>query len=205
MCSQHSTVDEILNFWFGQALIDANALAHREQVWFRADPEFDREVKEKFGTDLESAINSDLSSWKNSPRARLAGIVLLDQFSRNVYRGTSKAFAGDRAALDLCMEGLARSEDQDLHPIERTFFYMPMQHSEQLAIQEQSVRKFAELLSHSPNEIRTYLQSSLQFAIEHRDIVKRFGRFPHRNKILGRQSTPEEQEFLRTEGKRYGQ
>jgi len=205
MASHRSRVDEILEFWFGPALADPEALARQAELWFKADPRFNQEVKTQFGRDLEAVAKGDLDTWRTSPRARLAGIVLLDQFSRNIYRGTARAFTQDPKALTLCLEAVATGEDRQLHPVERLFFYMPLQHGEDPEIQERSVRQFSALEQDAPQELKSYLKTTLDFAKEHRDIIRRFGRFPHRNAVLGRMSTPEEEEFLRTEAKRYGQ
>lgn len=186
---------EVLDFWFGQVDgSDAVDEAHRQR-WFVKDPQFDREIDACFGHLLESARDG-LLGWEVVPRGRLALILLLDQFSRNIFRGTAESFAYDPAALALCLEGLARRDDQQCGLFERAFFYLPLEHAENLAHQERSVELFRNLLDTAAGPLRPTFASFFDYAVRHRDIIARFGRFPHRNVLLGRDSTAEEREFL---------
>ncbi len=198
-------IEEILSFWFGE--IDADGLAKQEQVkrWFRTSTETDKLIRERFESDLQKAIQGQLTSWEQYPRGRLALIVLLDQFSRNIYRGTAQAFAQDELALSLCLQGIDIGHDLALRPIERTFYYLPMEHTENLEIQDKCVQHYEQLVTSVPPATAKKLQSSLDYVISHRHIIARFGRFPHRNKLLGRASTAAEREYLSQGGATFGQ
>ncbi len=165
----------------------------------------DREIRERFGAPLQEAAEGRLVSWCESARGRLALIVLLDQFTRNVYRGSADAFAHDGAALEHCLEGLRVAHDRELTPVERSFFYMPLEHSESCSNQELCVAKFEALMGELSEARRPKLEASLRYAVQHRDIIRRFGRFPHRNRVLGRESTDEERLYLDQEGITFGQ
>ncbi len=197
--------EEVLDFWFGaldELGMASKAVAKR---WYLFDAEFDREIDALFRPLLEEAIAGELGSWRDSPRGRLALIILLDQFSRQVWRGQAKAFAQDPLAQALVEEGLSLGHDQQLAFDERHFFYMPLMHAESRSLQELSVQHFTELASQSQGAQRQPAERSLHFAREHRDIIDRFGRFPHRNTLLGRASSPEEAHYLSHHGARYGQ
>lgn len=198
-------IEEMLSFWFGE--IDADGLAKQEQAkrWFRASAETDKLIRERFESDLQKAIQGQLPSWEQYPRGRLALIVLLNQFSRNIYRGTAQAFAQDELALSLCLQGIDIGHDLALRPIERTFYYLPMEHTENLEIQDKCVQHYEQLVASVPPATAKKLQSSLDYVISHRDIIARFGRFPHRNKLLGRASTAAEREYLSQGGATFGQ
>lgn len=187
---------EVLDFWFGpmDGSEDVDE-AHRRR-WFVKDPRFDREIDERFGHLLNPARDG-LLDWQQSPHGRLALILLLDQFPRNIFRGTPTAFAYDPAALALCLGGLARLDDQRCGLFERAFCYLPLEHAEDLAHQQHSVRLFKALLNEAPESRQTTFASFYDYAVRHRDIIARFGRFPHRNAILGRATTAEEREFLK--------
>src|SRR5690606_17045287 len=148
------------------------------------------------GAVLEDAGAGRLDGWARSPRGRLALIIVLDQLSRNIHRDSAAAFASDARAQALCMEGLERGDDRELAPLERWFFYMPLEHAESLELQERSVREFERLAAEAPAELQSALEAALDYARRHRDVIARFGRFPHRNTVLGRDSTPEEQAYL---------
>ncbi len=198
-------IEQILSFWFGE--IDADGLAKQEQAkrWFQASAETDKLIRERFESDLQKAIQGQLTSWEQYPRGRLALIVLLDQFSRNIYRGTAQAFAQDELALSLCLQGIDIGHDLALQSIERTFYYLPMEHTENLEIQDKCVQHYEQLVASVPPATAKKLQSSLDHVISHRDIIARFGRFPHRNKLLGRASTAAEREYLSQGGATFGQ
>lgn len=203
--STDKDIEDLLEFWFADAGSDADAVERRNQVWFRSDPGFDRECIEKFGALLEAAAAGDLEHWKASPRGRLAIIVLLDQLSRNIHRGSAIAYQQDDRALAACLEGIELGHDLALTPIERSFFYLPMEHAEDRLMQEMSVKHFEELAEAAPESLRKQLDSNVEYARQHRDIVERFGRFPHRNAVLGRTSTAEEEAYLADDAPRFGQ
>src|SRR5262249_17283334 len=142
----------------------------------------------------------ELNHWKTYPRGNLSLIILYDQFPRNIYRGSAAAFADDQLALQLCLNGLAIAQDQELHPVERAFFYMPLEHAEDRALQEASVARFRRLAEFAPKSSREIFESFHEFAVRHKEVIDRFGRFPHRNAALGRMSTQEETEFLKQSG-----
>jgi uncharacterized protein (DUF924 family) len=195
----------VLDYWFADALTEPQAIARRQGVWFKGGASFDRECTERFAATLAAAISGEIDLWKQRPRGRLALILLLDQFSRNVFRGTARAFQQDEYALALCREGIAQGDDRQLLPMERTFFYMPLEHAEDRAIQALSVQCFEALAEEGPQELREQLRANAGYARQHRDIVEIFGRFPHRNAVLGRQSTAEEETYLAGEVPRFGQ
>lgn len=175
---------EILDFWFPPG----TSTERRE--WFRKDPEFDRTVRERFGVALAAGLAGAFGDWCVDPRGSLARIVLLDQLTRNAFRDTPKAFAGDGAALATAEDALERGFDRDLGLHQRWFMYMPFEHAESLASQDRSVALFR-ALAHDG------LPGPLEWALRHRAVIERFGRFPHRNAMLGRESTADELAFLR--------
>ena len=197
--------DEILEFWFADCEQSGDALRRQRARWYKPDPNFDAEICNRFEALLHAAARGDLAQWELVPSSRLALIVLLDQFPRNIYRGGAEAFAYDQYASQQCLELRDTGGDQQLSRIQRVFAYMPLQHSEELALQERSVQLFTELAQTAPPELRGYLNGSREYAVEHRDIVARFGRFPHRNAALSRDSDPEELAYLSSGGKTFGQ
>jgi len=195
-----SSQKTILNFWFGELLDDATFPTEKGKMWFGDGSKYDETIRSQFGADHEAARNNKLDDWKRTPQDFLALIILLDQFSRHIYRDTPEAFVQDPQALALCLEGLQQKIDQQLKPVERSFFYLPLEHSEDLEVQKVCVEQFRKLVSDSPAAIEFAMANSLEYAVKHFDIINRFGRFPHRNKILGRKSTSEEVEFLKQPG-----
>ena len=179
---------EVLRFWFGEAPGKARP------EWFRKDPAFDAEIRRRFGALHEAASRRELEAWRASPEPMLALIVVLDQFSRNLHRDDPRAFAQDEYARDCAVEALGRKDDLGLLPVQRQFVYMPLEHSESLADQEKCVELMRSLECFEETKGLTH------WAVAHRDIIARFGRFPHRNACLGRASTPEEVEFLKQPG-----
>jgi len=195
----------ILDFWFVPRPGERNAadasptsggLVTRD-VWFRKDDAFDGEIRERFGVALAAGIAGAFGDWCSEPRGSLARVVLLDQFTRNAFRGTPDAFAGDPGALATAEDAIARRFDRALAPRERWFLYMPFEHSELIEQQDRAVALFAALAA------ETGLDEPLPWTERHRDVIRRFGRFPHRNEILGRASTPEEAAFLQQPGSRF--
>lgn len=197
--------EEIVNFWLGDAPGSAEALEQRKRMWFRADPELDVEIELRFGGILARQAAGVSEKWKVSPRGRLGLIILFDQFPRNIHRGSAKAFALDSRALDLCQSGIDAGLDRALKPLERMFFYMPLQHAEALGTQDRSVEMFEALAASCPAEQRAFFDQALGYAREHRELIARFGRFPHRNRVLGRVATAEETAYLEGGGATFGQ
>lgn len=178
----------VLAFWFGEQPGPARA------QWFKKDAAFDADIRARFGALHEAAARRELEAWRASAEAMLALVIVLDQFSRNLHRDDARAFAQDAYALECAGEALRRGDDLQLLPVQRQFLYLPYEHSEDLADQERGVELMRSL------EAFEATRGLTSWAIRHRDIVARFGRFPHRNAVLGRPSTPEEVEFLKQPG-----
>lgn len=196
-----SEAEAVLDFWFGP--LDARGRADPEHTrrWFERDAAFDRTLTQRFGELHAAAARGERDAWLGSTRGRVALVIVLDQFSRNLYRGDPRSFESDARALSAAREGVALGLDRTLALDERSFLYMPFMHSEVLADQERCVELFTELLEEQQDEaLRKYVGNSLDYAERHRVIIQRFGRFPHRNAVLGRSSTPEELEFLKQPG-----
>jgi uncharacterized protein (DUF924 family) len=192
----------VREFWFGKLPLGREALDERMKVWFAdaATPlakEFDAAIRAEFGARTEAALRGELANWADGPRRRLSLIILLDQFPRNIYRASARAFAGDEQALALALSGMQLGADAALDPLERIFFCMPLQHSESLEVQEESVAAYRRLLGEAPQTLRATFEGTLKFAELHAFIIRRFGRFPHRNGVLGRASNLEEAAYLR--------
>lgn len=189
-------MDDILYFWFGQPASDSTALAKKMEFWFRSGPTLDPIVRARFGRPVSDALEGKLVSWAETPRGRLALILLLDQFTRHVFRNTPAMYLGDAEARWLTVEGLDRAVDWRLTLEERLFFMMPLAHSERLADQDQSVAYAEQLAADAPSSVKDAWQASVAHPRRYREIIARFGRFPHRNAVLGRDSTKEEIAFL---------
>jgi uncharacterized protein (DUF924 family) len=196
-------IESILEFWFGVLPDDASLPDGAMRRWFQAGPALDPEIVSRFGALHARAAAGQLDGWAATPRGRLALVILLDQFSRHVHRGRPDAFAQDPRAQALVQEGLELGMDRPLRPLERMFFYVPLEHAEDLAMQERCVGLFHQLARDVPAPVRSLYESFLDPVSQHRDIVARFGRFPHRNQVLGRQSTAEELAFLEQPGSRF--
>jgi uncharacterized protein (DUF924 family) len=173
--------EQVLQFWFEET---------GPEFWWKADADFDEVIRERFGELLEQAVKAELFSWRDTARGRLAEIIVLDQFSRNIYRNTASAFAQDNMALVLSQEAIKASADRQLSATERNFLYLPFMHSESQLIHQQAEQLYRE----------NGQQSNYEFELKHKAIIDRFGRYPHRNEILGRDSTAEELEFLQQAG-----
>lgn len=195
--------DEVLDFWFGPPGHAAEVAGRQAKLWFGKSPENDRAVAERFSATLIDAAAGKLDHWAATPRGRLALVIVLDQFPHHIHRDRPQAFATDPQALALSLVALDAGEDATLAPVERVFLYLPLEHAESLAMQERSVVLFESLARESDAEARTLFNNFLDYARRHRDVVARFDRFPHRNAILGRPSTPEETEFLKQPGSRF--
>ena len=193
----------ILDFWFGE-IQDGWTVEDRSALWFGGRTDDDREIIRLFSVSLEEALTGGGTEPPQTPKDALVKIILLDQMTRAAYRGTPKAFAGDPQALTISKEGLAMRWDNELPVICRKFFYLPLEHSENLADQEHSVVLFAGLRQSLAVRAKE-LGFAYDYAVKHRDIIAQFGRFPHRNAILGRKSTVKEADYLATTQERFGQ
>ena len=184
--------ESILGFWFGS---DVDSISQEHYIrWFTSDTAFDQEIAQRFGKLHKAATKGAFHSWCETPRGRLALLILLDQFSRNLYRDNPLSWAQDDECQTIASDGVERGQDKALHPVERIFFYMPFQHSEQMAHQDLSVRLYEGLCTENPDS--TFARNSLEYATYHRELVSQFGRFPHRNRVLGRETTEAEQAYL---------
>jgi uncharacterized protein (DUF924 family) len=195
--------DALLRTWFGDDLETAEAVAARSQAWFGGDPSFDDLVRHQFSVLPDQALRGDLDPWRGPPRSTLALAIALDQLPRNLFRGSPKAFAYDSAALDLSRWALDRELDGQLHPVEAVFVYLPLEHAEDLAIQVQCVARFRALRARAPAVLLSHFELFLSYAKRHREVIERFGRFPHRNQILERPSTVEELRYLKEGGETF--
>ena len=195
----------VLEFWFGDAVADPAKATAREPFWFGASSETDAVIRERFLPAIEAAARDELASWAREPRSALAEVVLLDQFPRNVWRGTAKAFAYDSRALDAARAAVAAGHLDRLAPIEQAFLVLPFEHSEAVQDQRECVHLSAMIAASAPAEWRPFLERYLDFAVKHLEIIERFGRFPHRNRVLGRAATRGEIAYLDAEGERFGQ
>jgi uncharacterized protein (DUF924 family) len=191
-------IHELLDFWFGDLGHADLPSSDRTNLWFGENEKLRTQILETFKEEYHSAAEGKLSLWAESPRGRLALIILLDQFSRSFYRNSPKAFDYDAAAQELCLQGLGEKMDQSLTLIERVFFYMPLVHAEDAKYQEQSIHLFQSLVSLSMTETTQVYQLFLAYAYAHFRVIKEFGRFPQRNIILGRESTEAEVAFLKS-------
>jgi uncharacterized protein (DUF924 family) len=194
--------EAVLAFWFPPAAEPAStpdpaAPFPQRREWFHKDAAFDASIRERFGDLIAQGIAGGLGDWCDTPRGSLARVLLLDQFTRNAFRDTLAAFSGDARARATVEHALERGLDRALAPVERRFLYMPFVHSEALEDQQRSLHLFRTLAA------ETGLSSPLEWAERHAEVIRLFGRFPHRNAILGRVSSPEEIEFLRSPGSRF--
>jgi uncharacterized protein (DUF924 family) len=192
--------DDILDYWFGTGTSDAAIAKAQKKLWWSKDEAVDADIRNRFCNLVEAAASGAHDDWAAEPRGRLALILLFDQFPRNMYRDTSRAFAYDPLARELALAGIAAGADRQLRPIERVFCYLPLEHAESLDLQEQCVALYAALATAVPQADQAVFSGYVNFARRHHDIIQRFGRFPHRNRILDRASTAEEEQFLQQPG-----
>lgn len=192
----------LLRFWFGEApdRDPAATAASRQALWWGGDAGTDRDLDRQFGALRRRALRGELDAWMGFPRERLAFILLIDQCSRSVARGTAQAFEHDALARRACVDGLARGDDRPLAWLERVFFYLPLEHAESREDQARSVALYEALAADVPEAQRPLFETYVDYARRHREVIERFGRFPHRNAILGRASTDAEKAFLREPG-----
>lgn len=183
---------EILEFWFGP--VSDPEFGQPKPAWFVKRPAFDQKIRDRFLSLHQRAIAGDLDSWQHEPESCLALLIILDQFSRNLFRNSPQAFRADPQALAIAKQAIQQKFDQSLHPIQRWFIYLPLEHSENWRDQQQSLDLWESLRFHDPSA------RSIQYAVQHADVIQRFGRFPHRNSILNRPSTEAELTFLQQPG-----
>lgn len=198
-------IDAILSFWFMEHELSAPQIDGRMDTWFGEDPVFDEEIAKAFAEDVDRASEGNLDHWAHKSKGRLALILLLDQFRRNIFRGTAEAFEKDKVALKFCVEGAMEKKDKGLAPIQKAFYYMPLQHAESRKVQAKSREIYQRLAEAVSPTYRETFETIAQFADLHADIVERFGRFPHRNKLLERENSPEEDEYLAGDSPGFGQ
>ncbi|MGB5502077.1 MAG: DUF924 family protein [Polyangiales bacterium] len=193
-------IEDILDFWFGELNEHGcSSPEHRKRWWTKSDA-FDESIQHYFLDDYEAIVAGEREAWRSTARGALAYIIVLDQFSRNTFRGTAKMFAADELAREVCREGLDAGFDAELSFDERVFFYLPLEHSESMDDHELCLELFESLLDSAPELLQADAKYYLDFALQHKAIIERFGRYPHRNKILGRASSDEEARFLQEPG-----
>jgi uncharacterized protein (DUF924 family) len=200
-----TSIKDVLAYWFGADPDSPLAVRQRHSQWFSADSQFDGDVRLQFSATLAAADLGKLKLWKLTPQGTLALVLLFDQFSRNIHRGTALAYAYDQRALALTRDALAMGSDLELKIVERLFLYLPLEHAEDPAAQEKSVTCFEALHNDAPNALRQYTGTALAHARVHRDLINDFGRFPHRNLALDRASTAAENAWLAAHRGAYGQ
>jgi len=198
-------IDEILTFWFGELQGRDDHDPEKSALWWKGSREDDDAIRERFGDSVRRALQGELDHWAESPRGCLALVILLDQFTRSLGRGTAEAFAGDRAAQELCRAAMEASLDRDLRLIERAFLYMPLMHTEDREVARLSEATFSALSEELAAASNKELPDFREHARKHADIVLEFGRYPHRNELLDRTSTPEEEAYLAAGGPTFGQ
>jgi len=195
----NSLTQDILSFWFGAWPYDEKAAKQQASLWFESDEALDKKIEETFGDAVQAALVGEFPC--DSQEDKIASILLLDQFTRNIFRGQAKAFSGDPQALDICL-AMIDSQHHLTQPLDVAIFCcMPLQHSEDLAIQERSIKVFSQLVERHGEKA----QRILEFAQTHKAIIEEFSRYPHRNKALGRTSTEQERQYLENSGMRFGQ
>ncbi len=193
----------LLEWWFGEAEQPNAVAAQKGGLWFGKRDSQDLEARTRFAALVEQALAGELTGWTQCPEGWLAQVLLLDQLPRMIFRDTPKAFSGDLRAQALVAQGIAADFDRQLPPIRRVFIYLVFEHCENLAVQNEAVSRFSQLHDQQPPHERAVFASNLDYAQRHQQVIARFGRFPHRNDILGRASTPEEVAFLAGPGSRF--
>ena len=186
-----------MEFWFGKDLQSVESIAERSALWFAGGEAFDRQIRDRFGDLPNRARQGQFDSWRQDAYSALALVLILDQFPRNLYRDTAKCFSYDALAYELAVSAVDSGFDRELGPLEATFLYLPFEHTESLEAQSRCVSLFRDLVERAPVTLRSQCDSFLDYAMRHQRVIERFGRFPHRNETLGRESTPEEIEFLK--------
>ncbi len=194
------TVPQVLRCWLGAHPLEFAAMQRVQGQWFMKNQAFDAELRQRFGATLDVALAGRLQDWAASAEGRLALLIVLDQFTRNVFRGDARSFSGDARALALALEGIERGHDRAVPPMARIFCYLPLEHAEDAAVQARSVALFTALRDAADAQPKAFFDGTLEYAHKHQDVIARFGRFPHRNAVLGRASTAEELAYLAQPG-----
>lgn len=198
-------ITDIVEFWLGPSLETPDAASARRDWWYRGGAPVDEDIRARFGALVPQACARALMDWQTTPNGALALILLLDQFTRNLYRSTPQAYAGDECAFEIVNRAIDLELDRELHPVAQIWLYHPFHHSEQVEEQDRGIAMLETLLPTAPEPWHPYIKRSIEGWGRHRDIVARFGRFPHRNQLLGRESTDEERAFLAEDGETFGQ
>ena len=193
----------LLEWWFGNSESAKEVAAQKGKLWFGKRDSQDLEARERFGAQVEQALTGGLTEWMQRPEGWLALVLLLDQLPRMIFRDSPKAFSGDLRAQKLVAQGIAADFDRQLTPIQRVFIYLVFEHSENLAVQNEGVSRYIDLVAQQPETDRALFADYLDFAERHQKVIAQFGRFPHRNAVLGRESTAEELVFLSKPGSRF--
>jgi uncharacterized protein (DUF924 family) len=196
--------ERILQFWFGESLDDPDLVEERCRLWFGRNPAFDEEIRQWFGQLPTLAAEGRLSSWMAAPRSSLALALVVDQFSRNLYRGSFRSFALDHLAVQVAETAIGYRFDHRVAPLQAAFFSLPLEHAESLVLQQRSVERFRNLRDRAPRPLHQVFDGFLDYAVRHLAVIRRFGRFPHRNQVLGRTSTTEELAYLAGGGETFG-
>jgi uncharacterized protein (DUF924 family) len=199
------TINKIVAFWLGTSLDSSEAALARRDWWYDGGASVDEEIRSRFGALVPPARKGSLLDWQATSNGVLALILLLDQFTRNIYRGTPEAYSGDALAYEIVNRAIDRNLDRELHLVARIWLYHPFHHAEQIEEQDKGIELLNRLLQSAPSLWHPYIQRSIRGWNRHRDIVARFGRFPHRNQMLGRRSTDAEHAFLAADGETFGQ
>jgi uncharacterized protein (DUF924 family) len=197
--------DDILQFWFADACDSPEAAHNRNALWFKPDRAVDEQIWELFGDDVIDAASGHYQSWNSNALGSLALIIVLDQFPRNIFRGTAEVYRYDSRALHLAQQGVAQGQLAGLTVPEQAFFLMPYQHAEDLAVQDAGAALCSAMVAAAAPEWRALAASFRDFAVQHHDIIAQYGRFPHRNNVLGRSSTSDETRYLAEGGATFGQ
>ena len=197
--------EDVHRFWFADAADDPRAADVGRELWFRCSPAFDREIRERFVPAIAQAARGELSAWERAPRSCVALVIVLDQLSRNAYRNSAAAFENDALALAVTRRALVARYVERVSIAECVFLLMPYEHVEDISAQREGLAHFERLAASAPREWAPFAENTLQFAQRHVEIIERFGRFPHRNAILGRISTPAEQAYLDSGPDTFGQ
>ncbi len=202
--TEQSAITAILDYWFAD-IGDGFDIKSQQKIWYLGDETVDNDIQQRFGDWVERALARELDNWCVTPEGTLALVLLLDQFTRNIYRNSAKAFSGDELARQIVNDALAMSVEQKLTSIQHTFLYMPFMHSESLDDQERCIALFETLLQAVPAEGKRCIEGNLDFAIQHKNIIEAYGRFPYRNAVLGRENTEHELNYLNNGGSSFGQ
>jgi uncharacterized protein (DUF924 family) len=194
----------VLEFWFGENSSQpksAQEIAKQQsKLWWSKNETIDKEIQQRFEPILKALLTGHYNSWFETPQGRLAAIIVLDQFSRNMYRDSAHAFTQDSLGLYWALQGIRQGDDKKLTPLQRVFFYLPLEHCEQLNMQNLAIEKFEQLVADSPKSFTDLAKGFADYAHQHQQVIARFGRFPHRNLLLNRDSTDEELEYLAQPG-----